>query len=60
MNNTLSLELSIVADNDQKVMIKAKIPLQSLDAMLRTHGENAIKDNIYQIFSRMMSDLKKP
>jgi hypothetical protein len=59
MVNTLSLELSIVADADNKVMIQAKVPLQSLDAMLKAHGENAVKDNLHQIFSRMMADLKK-
>lgn len=60
MNKTLSLEMSIVADADNKVILKAKVPLQNLDALLRAHGEQAVKDNLHQIFARMMVDLKKP
>ena len=59
--NKLSMEFSITSDaTPDKPILQAKISLESLSAMKQQHGEQAVKEALFNIFSRMMKDLKSP
>ena len=58
--NKLTLELNIVADADKKLILQARIPMESLSALLTNHGANAVKDSLFNIFNKLAEELKKP
>jgi len=59
MANTLSLELNIIADNDNKQLLKARVPMAVLSQVRIQAGDAGVKDYLFSIFTRMAEDLKK-
>ena len=60
MPNTLTLELNIVADADKKLILQARIPMESLSSVLVKHGADAVKESLFQVFKKLAEELKKP
>lgn len=56
--NKLHLELRIVNDQSDQLMT-TRVPLETLDSMVKLHGEKAVKDSIWEMFNKLAAELKK-
>lgn len=56
--NKLHLELRVVNDQNDQLMT-TRVSLETLDTMVRQHGENAVKNSLWEMFSRLVNELKK-
>lgn len=59
MANTLSLELNIVADTDNKQLLKARVPMAVLSQVRIQHGDAGVQQYLFNVFNRLAEDLKK-
>lgn len=57
--NKLKLDMSIVAENDGKTLLKTTVPLESLDQLVKTKGESAVGEFIWSMFNRLTEELRK-
>jgi len=57
--NKVSLEMSIVADTDGKTLLKTKVPLESLNTLIKTKGEAEVQKFIWEMFSRLTREIAK-
>lgn len=59
--NKLSLEINIKSSaTPETPVLQATVSLEALSNMKIKHGEGAVKDAVWGIFSKMMEDLKTP
>lgn len=56
--NKLHLELRIVNDQSDQLMT-TRVPFETLDSMVKQHGEKAVKDSIWEMFNKLAAELKK-
>ena len=56
--NKLHLELRIVNDSNNQ-LLSTKVPMETLNAMVKQHGEDAVKKSLWEMFSRLVNELQK-
>ena len=52
--------MSIVADTDGKTLLKTKVPLESLNTLVKTKGEAEVQRFIWEMFSKLTREIAKP
>ena len=58
--NKLFIEMSVTSEaTPGKPILQAKIPIEALSTIKVSHGETAVKEYIWGVFSRIMDDLRK-
>lgn len=54
----LYLELRIVNDDSKQLLI-TKVPMEVLDTIVKKGGENAVKNSIWEMFNKLVTELEK-
>ena len=57
--NKLTLEMNIVGDADKKVLLKTSVSLEKLSDLVKNHGEEAVRQNLWIMFQKLVEEIKK-